>query len=194
MSESDYPRMPQELDQAEQELAAARKKVNELRKQIEKRPVNDYVIKDLSGRDVSLSSLFGDKDDLILVHNMGKRCSYCTMWADGLIGIKDHLSDRAAFVVVSYDDPETARQFGASRNWSFLLYSNGGSSFFKDMGFESPKGDPWPGVSTFHREPDGTIKRISYSYFGPGDDFCSVWHFFDLLQDGPNDWSPKYKY
>lgn len=194
MSDSQFPTMTAELEKAQEQLIAARKKVDELRKKIEQKQVKDYTLKDLSGNSVTLASLFGDKSDLILVHNMGKSCSYCTMWADNLIGVKGHLSDRAAFVVVSFDDPKTAKEFGDSRGWDFPFYSNGDSDFFKDMGFESDKGDPWPGVSTFYKEADGTIKRISYAYFGPGDDFCNVWHFFDMLKDGSNGWSPKYKY
>jgi hypothetical protein len=28
----------------------------------------------------------------------------------------------------------------------------------------------------------------------PGDDFATIWHFFDLIPEGAGGWSPKYKY
>ena len=39
-----------------------------------------------------------------------------------------------------------------------------------------------PGVSTLRKNDDGSIERIGVSMFGPGDNFCSVWHFFGLLE------------
>ena len=62
--------------------------------------VTDYVF---SGWEVPvrLSELFGDKENLILIHNMGRSCSSCTMWADGVNGVYDHLASRAAFALPS---------------------------------------------------------------------------------------------
>ncbi|HJT09252.1 MAG TPA: DUF899 family protein, partial [Candidatus Nitrosotalea sp.] len=56
--------------------------------------VNDYELLDSENRKVNLSKLFGKKKDLIIVHNMGKTCPYCTMWADGFNGLLPHLEDR----------------------------------------------------------------------------------------------------
>ena len=36
--------------------------------------------------------------------------------------------------------------------------------------------------------------RPSDTWFGPDDDFCNVWHLFDLLPEGSNGWAPKYEY
>ncbi|HEY1431622.1 MAG TPA: hypothetical protein VGF39_08355 [Stellaceae bacterium] len=38
------------------------------------------------------------------------------------------------------------------------------------------------------------IYRVSDTGFGPGDDFCAIWSFFDLLPEGADDWQPQYKY
>jgi hypothetical protein len=51
-------------------------------------------------------------------------------------------------------------------------------------------GDPWPGISAFVKE-GGEISRYGYAYLGEGDDFCSIWHVWDLFPTGWNDWSPK---
>lgn len=159
-----------------------------------KQAVKDYHLQDQKGRKIKFSSLFGKKEDLILIHNMGKGCTYCTMWADGFNGVVPHLEDRAAFAVVSPDSPEVQKKFYNSRKWKFRMYSSKGSSFAKDMGFETAKGEPQPGVSVFYKNRTGEISRVAKDYFGPGDPYCGVWHLFDLLPGGPKGWHPQYKY
>lgn len=186
-----------EIDALQNEVELAKQRLAEARKRRPKEPIQDYVLRDVDGREVRLTDLFGNKDDLIVVHNMGTGCSYCTMWADGFTGLAPHLEDRAAFVVCSPDKPEVQKKFAAKRNWNFKMVSAHDSSFIRDMGFwqeEGPHPGPWPGVSTFHREPDGTINRVAKTHFSPSDDFCAVWPFLDMLEDGSNGWEPKYSY
>src|SRR5262249_22587810 len=135
-----------------------------------------------------LSELFGAHQDLIVVHNMGKTCPACTMWADGYNGIHHHVATRASFVVSSPDAPEVQRKFAESRGWRFPMVSHLGTTFAADMGYRSERG--WlPGVSVFRRS-DQKILRISDVGWSPGDDFCTVWHFFDLLPGGAGGWQP----
>ena len=183
-----------QLAEAEEELLQLRKKVADLRQRLPQERVKDYMLKDGDGNGVALADLFGDKDDLIIVHNMGIRCPYCTLWADGFNGVYHHLENRAAFVVVSPDDPDVMKGFATGRNWQFRILSNAGGNFTRDMGFESDKGDPWPGLSTFHRDAEGNIHRISRASFGPGDDFCALWHMLDMLKDGADGWEPRFSY
>ena len=185
---------PDEIKALEEEILEKKKQLAELRKKQPEQEIKDYQLKTWDGGQVSLSELFGGKDEMILIHNMGKRCTYCTMWADGFNGIAHHLENRAAFVVVSPDDPATQKQFAQSRGWKFKMYSAHESSFLKDVGFMGDKNDPWPGVSTFRKDAGGKIYRKAWTFFGPGDDFCSTWHLLDLLPQGPNDWEPKYSY
>jgi hypothetical protein len=66
------------------------------------------------------------------------------------------------------------------------------TGFARDMGYHSDKG--WlPGVSVF-RKCGQTICRVSDTSFDAGDDFSTIWHFFDLLPEGANGWQPQYKY
>ena len=183
-----------ELAKAEKQLMKLREKLGKLRRQATTHKVNDYTLKDPNGNPVKLSSLFGDKDDLIIIHNMGKSCVYCTLWADGFIGFTKHLENRAGFALVSFDRPSVLREFASGRGWNYTYLSNDGGLFAEDMGMTDKKGKPWPGVSTFHRAKDGSITRVSHAYFGPGDDFCSIWHMFDMLKDGQKGWGPKYEY
>lgn len=153
----------------------------------------NYLFADFNSKKIPFSELFFGKDDLILIHNMGVSCPYCTMWADGLNGVLQHLENRAAFVVVSPDEPKIQKKFYESRGWKFRMYSAKDTSFTADMGFEAKDQEQIPGVSSFRKE-GGKIFRVSKARFGPGDKFCIVWHLFALLKDGSNNWEPKFKY
>ncbi len=180
------------IAELEREVFEKQQLLARLKRDREPEPVDDY---ELSGPDgkVRLSELFGDKSDLIVVHNMGKSCPYCTLWGDNYNGVAAHLSSRAAFVVVSPDTPDIQQEFAAQRGWRFAMYSGAQSTFIEDMGFKDDSG--WtPGVSTFWRGDDGDIYRVASAPFGPYDAFCSVWHFFSLLKGGTGNWAPKYKY
>ncbi len=50
-----------------------------------------------------------------------------------------------------------------------------------------------PGISTFARR-DGKIVNTANDFFGPGDDYCGVWHILDLLDKGADGWTPKFSY
>lgn len=179
---------------AEEELLAARKKVSDLRNRLPQQDFQDYALLDWHGNEVRLSELFGKRSDLVVVHNMGSSCPYCTMWADGFNGLLPHLEDRAAFAVVSPDPPARQESFAEGRGWRFRMLSSQGSTFSRDAGYEDEDGSPRPGVSAFRKDAQGRIFRTGDAPFGPGDDFCSVWHLFDLLDEGVKDWRPKFRY
>jgi predicted dithiol-disulfide oxidoreductase (DUF899 family) len=182
-----------EIERLEKELMEAKKRLSDARRRRKQESVPDYPLLRSDGSETTLYALFGDKSDLLVIHNMGRSCPYCTLWADGLNGLTDHVADRAGFVVCSPDPPEVQREFAASRDWRFPMVSGAGGEFIKDMGF-MPEGKPWPGVSAFHKLDDGTVVRTGKAFFGPGDDFCAAWHLMDLLPDGPMGWEPKYSY
>lgn len=187
----------EELAEAYREAEAAQKKLADLRRKIPHQQVSDYQLQGQDGP-ISLSDLFGEKEDLILVHNMGSGCSYCTMWADNFNGVAEHLQDRAAFVVVSPDSTDKQKEFAGSRGWRFPMYSAEGSTFTADMGFQSTEGGFMsgfqPGVSVFHKNADGSISRVAKDFFGPGDLYCGAWHLFNLLPDGWAGWNPQIEY
>jgi predicted dithiol-disulfide oxidoreductase (DUF899 family) len=180
-----------EIDDIQKQIRDLKEKLTEARRRRPVEPVVNYELTGSDGIPVSLSTLFGDKDDLIVIHNMGRGCSYCTMWADGFNGELHHLMDRAAFVVASPDDPAVQTEFAASRNWQFRMVSVADSDFSKDLGFELNSGEFWPGVSAFQRQPDGTIVRTGRDVFGPGDEYCAPWPMFNLLAGGAGSWEPK---
>lgn len=176
----------------EREIADKKIELKKLRTELPAQEVDDYTFEVWSGAEVKLSDLFDGKDELILVSNMGKSCRYCTLWADNYNGIVKPLNDRAAFVVVSPDSPETQKEFAQSRGWNFKMVSHQNNSFIADFGFQ---GDDhvMPGVMSFTKD-NGKIYFHSRTYFGPGDNYCNMWDFIDLLPKGINGWVPKYDY
>jgi len=173
-------------------IVALRRRMRAVQQRIEPQPVEDYTFTTAKGP-VRLSQLFGGKRDLIIVHNMGRQCPNCTLWADGYNGLHPHLASRAAFVVSSPDPPAVQRRFARSRGWRFPMVSHQGTTFAADMGYVTRDGGYLPGVSAFRRTRDGIV-RLSDTGFSPGDDFCPAWHFFDLFPDGAAGWRARFRY
>ncbi len=180
-----------QLNDYRRQIAGIKTQMRALQKEIEPEPVSDYQFSTKAGP-VMLSELFGDKQELFVIHNMGKSCSHCTLWADGFNGVQHHLRDRAAFVLSSPDSPQVQEDFARSRGWRFPMVSHAGSDFAEAMGYRKD-GRFWPGISVFRRD-EGGIKRIADTWFGPDDEFCVVWSFLDLLGVGSDGWRPRYSY
>jgi predicted dithiol-disulfide oxidoreductase (DUF899 family) len=174
------------------QIAELRAKMREVQASIEPEAVADYEFSTVNGT-VRLSGLFGDKRDLIVILNMGTTCPNCTLWADGYNGLYPHIADRAAFVVCSPDTPDVQQRFAADRGWRFPMASHAGTSFAAAMGYRSERGGYLPGVCVFRREGD-RIVRVADSGLRPGDDFCTLWHFLDLLPEGAAGWQPRFSY
>jgi predicted dithiol-disulfide oxidoreductase (DUF899 family) len=174
------------------EIAAIRQKMRAAQAEIEPQEVDDYEFKTPDGT-VRLSELFGAHEDLMVVHNMGTSCAGCTLWADGYNGVHHHVITRTAFVVSSPDTPAVQQRFAAARGWKFPMVSHLSCTFAADMGYRSDTGSWRPGISVFRRAGE-KILRVSDVGWRPGDDFCTVWHFFDLLPEGAAGWTPKLSY
>ena len=186
----------EELAALEEQIFELKRRRIELRKKAHGEQVENYQLTDHNNQSVSLADLFGDQKDLLVIHNMGTSCPYCTLWADGFNGVWQYLTDRSAAVVVSGDPVSTQKDFKEKRGWTFPMYSGEGSDFIHAMGFE---GEPHPeygkfrpGASAFRKQDDGTIIRTAKTWFGPGDDYCAVWHLLDLFEDGPAGWEPNF--
>jgi predicted dithiol-disulfide oxidoreductase (DUF899 family) len=184
-----------ELDLQEQRVRAETEKLLQMHRERKPQAVKDYTFKTPS-KTVTLSQLFGDKKQLIVIQNMGADCPYCTLWADGFTGFARHFESYAGFALVNGDTPEAQEKFAKSRGWNYTAVSSHGTSFFQDMGFQDEKdGTPQPGVSIFTKNEKGEIFRSTRAYFGPGDLFCSIWNFFGMLPGFKSDesWQPSYK-
>lgn len=143
---------------------------------------------------VLLDELFGDKHDLIVIHNMGRSCNYCSLWADGLNGVLDHLLTRTSVVLMNADSATAQREIAQERGWRFRMIRDSECAFTDAMGFRTEhdgKKYMQPGYSVFHRNDVGSITRTGFDTFGPGDVYMGVFHMFDMLADGGEGWQPR---
>ncbi|MBE4907536.1 DUF899 family protein [Bacillus luteolus] len=173
----------EQINALEQEIFQKKKQLLDLRKSVEERLVSNYEFVTSSKQQTTLLDLFGDKNELFVIHNMGRGCSYCTMWADGFNGVYHHLVAKAGFVLASPDEPSVQEDFAAERKWQFPMVSVKDNSFTEDVGFII-ENQHYPGVSTFRKDEYNNIYLHTQAFFGPGDDYCVPWHLFDLLPSG----------
>jgi len=153
--------------------------------------VEDYTFSTSSG-DVQLSDLFAGRDRLLMIHNMGQGCRYCTLWADGINGVLPHLEDAMAVALVSKDPPDLQRRMAMDRGWKFTTASHGGGKY---MAEQCSMGEHinYPGANVYQRM-DGKITRHGQTMFGPGDLYSPLWHFLSLAGIGMSDWTPQFHY
>ena len=166
-------------------------RLNQLRKAEAGAEIRNYMFTTLTG-DASLLELFGDRDTLLLIHNMGQGCRYCTLWADGFNGFLPHLESAMSVVLVSRDTPALQRQFANSRGWCFRLASHGGGDYISEQSVQDGV-DNMPGAVVYTREGD-TIRRKNAVVFGPGDRFCSAWNLLALAGIDEAGWTPQFSY
>lgn len=191
-----YQDTDKKIEAIQSEIEALQSQISELRKERALEPFDDYTLRDKNGVAHQLSSLFGDSDELLVIHNMGKGCRYCTMWADALSSSTSMINDRVPMVLVSPDEASVMKTFSESRDWEFTCMSAHQTRFIYDAGYAKDKeGKTFytPGVSAFIKK-EGKLYRANKDYFGPGDAYCSAWHLFDLLPKKDNGWQPKYEY
>lgn len=165
--------------------------LNELRKAVPGRVVPNYTF-NTQGGNVTLAEMFGSRDKLLLIHNMGQACRYCTLWADGFNGLLPHLESAMSVVLVSKDEPDDQRRFANERGWRFRLASHGGGDYLREQGL-SEEFPNMPGAVVYERA-GGTIRRMNDCLFGEGDLYCSAWNLLALAGVGASEWTPQYTY
>jgi len=180
-----------EISKLEQQIFELTGKLNELRKSGGGDEVQNYAFATING-DTDLLSMFGDKKQLLLIHNMGQGCRYCTLWADGFNGFLKHLESVISVVLVSKDPPELQRQFANSRDWRFRLASHGGGEYIREQTVMEGT-ENMPGAVVYERDGD-KITRKNTCVFGPGDIYCSMWSLLGLAGLSESDWTPQYAY
>ena len=180
-----------EAEALERELYEKALKLAELRQAEPARPVGNYAFQTING-ETSLLDLFGDRNRLLAIHNMGQACRYCTLWADGINGILDHLEDAFAVVLLSKDAPEIQRRMALNRGWKFRMASHAGGIYLAEQSVTSDGGNH-PGAVIYEKQGE-TIVRRGATNFGPGDLYSPMWHFLSLAGIGASDWTPQYHY
>ncbi len=180
-----------DIAEIERQIFELTSTLNELRKTNAGEEIDNYTFDTLDG-ETTLLDLFGSHDKLLVIHNMGQGCRYCTLWADGFNGFLPHLESAMSVVLVSKDAPELQRQFAASRGWRFRLASHSGGPYIKEQTVMAGS-DNMPGAVFYQRDGD-QITRKNSGIFGPGDIYCSMWSLLGLAGLSEADWTPQYGY
>ena len=180
-----------EIQELEQQIFKLTEKLHELQQANPATEVTNYTFKTEFG-DCSLLDLFGDKDKLLAIHNMGQACRYCTLWADGFNGFVPHLESAMAVVLLSKDPPEVQRKFANSRGWRFNLASHEGGAYMTEQSVMSEHAN-MPGAVVYERE-GNTIRKKNTCVFGEGDIYCSMWNLLGLAGISASEWTPQYRY
>ncbi len=182
MSQERIEAIERQIGELTSELAA-------LRKASEGQAIRNYEFETGAGK-TTLLDLFADKDRLLVIHNMGQGCRYCTLWADGFNGLLPHLESALSVVLVSKDPPDVQRTFANSRGWRFRLASHGGGDYIREQGVYG-EAENYPGAVVYERS-NGDILRKNACSFGPGDLHCALWPLLGLA--GLEEFTPQFNY
>jgi predicted dithiol-disulfide oxidoreductase (DUF899 family) len=194
------------LRQAEVAMRDQIEAVAQMRRQLPRGPaVRNYEFFENDKR-VRLSDLFVEgKRELIVYHLMywtdsDEFCPMCSMWIDGLDAIAPHVEQRANFAVATRAPVEKLQRWAKRRGWRRArLLSDVDADFARDTGAEDGNGDPVETVLVFTKDGDTIHHRYTSHAFTLGeirgiDLFTPVWHLFDLLPSGRDDWHPNNDY
>ena len=180
-----------EIRDIEQQIHTLMERLAKLQQSNRGNEVINYSFSTIEG-EINLLDLFGEKDKLLLIHNMGQGCRYCTLWADGFNGFLPHLESTISVVLVSKDAPQLQRKFANSRGWRFRLASHGGGEYIQEQSVMKDSNN-MPGAVVYERDGD-KIYRKNDCVFGPGDIYCSMWSLLGLAGMDANTWTPQFSY
>ncbi len=180
-----------DIAQLEKQIYELTNRLNELRKHSEGTPIPEYTFTTDTGS-ATLRDFFGDNDRLLMIHNMGQGCRYCTLWGDGFNGLLPHLESAMSVVMVSKDAPEKQREFANNRGWRFRLASHAGGDYIREQTVMAGA-DNMPGAVMYERVDDKVLRKHA-AVFGPGDLYCSMWNLLGLAGLDASDWTPQFAY
>lgn len=175
----------------------------------------EYVFDSPSGKK-TLADLFGGRSQLIINHFMNapgqeQQCVGCTLGADHIAGILEHLENHdVSYVTVArapIGEIETLRK---AMGWQFSWVSSFHSDFNYDFNVSfkpqdmaagtafynfqhmDPGIEDLSGTSVFYKDENGQIFH-TYSSFGRGDEqFLGIYGFLDVTPKGRNEHGPHY--
>ena len=158
---------------------------------------------------VRLSSLFGDKDTLMVYSMMfGPQrkapCPSCTSFLSSWNGTAVNLRERVAIIVTARSPIQRLLEFKKQRGFSNLPFASDGSGEYTRTYVSTEDADV-PGFSVFTRR-DGIIRHfysgeLSGEMVDPGQDprgapdLDALWVMLDFTPEGRGtDWYPKLDY
>lgn len=180
-----------EIAELQQLITEKTARLRELQAGLPGDEVKNYTFETTMGT-VTLRDLFAGNDKLLLIHNMGQACRYCTLWGDGLNPFISHLESALSVAMVSKDSPQVQRNFANSRNWRIRMVSHGGGEYMTEQ-VAAERMSNMPGAVVYELVGEKILRKAS-TCFGPGDLYCSQWHFLGLAGIGLDEWTPQYAY
>jgi predicted dithiol-disulfide oxidoreductase (DUF899 family) len=155
---------------------------------------------------IQLSSLFGDKDTLMVYSMMygparKTPCPMCTSFLTAWNGIAINLRERCAILVTARSPIERLIEYQKQRGFDNLPFVSDMSGDYTRT-YVNPKDEDVPGFSVFNRR-DGTIRHfysgeMSGGMADPGQDprgapdLDPLWLMLDFTPEGRGtDWYPK---
>lgn len=180
-----------EIAALEQQIFDLTTQLNNLRAKQPGTKVPNYTFSTVSG-EVTLLDLFGEQQHLLVIHNMGQACRYCTLWADGFNGLLPHLESALSVVLVSKDAPAVQQTFAGSRGWRFNLASHNGGAYIQEQSALAGSGN-MPGAVVYERRGDAILRKNA-CVFGPGDLYCVAWSLLALAGISEAHWTPQFRY
>lgn len=183
--------MAQSILELEMKIMEMTAELRQLQRELPGQVVDNYEFDTIDGKR-SLRDLFADQNKLLVIHNMGQACRYCTLWGDGINPYVSHLETAMSVVMVSKDSPQVQRNFANSRQWRIRMASHAGGDYMKDQVAAEGMGN-MPGAVVYELVGE-EIHRKASTYFGPSDLYCPQWHFLGLAGIDIGDWTPQYSY
>ncbi|MEM7767432.1 MAG: DUF899 family protein [Pseudomonadota bacterium] len=180
-----------EADKLGLEIMEKTARMAELRRAEPPVEVANYPFETLDGP-TTLSALFAGRDRMLVIHNMGQGCRFCTAFADGISGVVQHLEDAMAVVVVSKDAPALQRRLATDRGWRFRMASHGGGAYMDEQCAMSEMQN-MPGAAVYERAGPSIVRRAR-TPFGPGDGYSPIWSFLALAGIASDAWTPQFHY
>ena len=199
----------------EKELTRLRDRLSEERRNLPWERVDKHYAFDGPNGTETPSDLFAGRSQLIVYHFMfgpdwEAGCPSCSLLADGFNGVVVHLAQRdVSFVVVSHAPFAKLDAYRKRRGWDFKWMSSAGIDFNHDyrVSFSPAEvatgngyynyvtqrlfGAEMPGLSVFHKDPDGRIFH-TYSSYGRGLGALMVnYEYLDLVPKGRDEAGQK---
>ncbi|MCO4745951.1 MAG: DUF899 domain-containing protein [Proteobacteria bacterium] len=195
-----------ELLAEEKQFSHTRDKLAQMRREMPRVAVPNYVFEDEGGQ-VTLMDLFDGRSQLIVYHFMfdpkwDAGCKSCSFVADHFQHAVPHLAQRdVTLVAASLAGVAKLQAYRARMGWTHRWVSSAGSPFNYDFGVsfteaqiaeEAPynygSGKAWgeaPGLSVFSREGD-TIFHTYSTYSRGLDVLINTYNYLDLVPRGRN--------
>ena len=183
--------MTQSILELEMKIMEMTVELRQLQRELSGQVVSNYEFDTVDGKRM-LSDLFAGQKKLLVIHNMGQACRYCTLWGDGINAYVSHLETAMSVVMLSKDAPGVQRKFANSRQWRIRMASHGGGAYMQEQVAAQGMGN-MPGAVVYELV-EGEIRRKASTFFGPSDLYCPQWHFLGLAGIDIGDWTPQFSY